>query len=166
MGKLTVSQAKYIGPKTRRVEKATKKILRIVCKSASDGKDVAGVISSVYGVDVDKFNSVAGTVGLGLLSAWVPFVENWQTFRAHFSNSDDADNCMKAINAAISQYGAGSDYEDPTTFVDDEPGSSGGGYIGGNEGASGNKAKDWTTYIIIGAALAVIIVLLWKRKKK
>ena len=163
MAKLTVSQAKYIGPKTRRVEKATKKILRIVCKSASDGKDVAGVISSTYGVNVDKFNSVAGTIGLGVVSAWMPFVENWQTFRAHFNNADDANSCMTAINEAIKQYGSGSDYEDPGTFVDD------GGDVynptgGGTDTVT--KSKDWTTYIIIGVAVAVIILLLWDRKKK
>ncbi len=167
---MTVSQAKYIGPKTRRVEKATKKILKITCKSDSDGKDVAGVISSVYGVKVNKLDSVGGAIGLGIVSAWLPLIDGWQTFRAIFPNADEADKCMASIREAINQYGSGSDYEDPTTFIDDgdDPYAGGGsGDPSGNGNGNGNgKEADWLTYVVIGAAVVIIALLLWSGSRK
>lgn len=50
-------------------------------------------------------------------------------------------------------------YEDPT-------GTGSGTGTGSTTSATASKAKDWTTYLVIGAAAVVILLLLWDRKRK
>ena len=82
-----------------------------------------------------------------------------------FKDSETRYNVVNDINAAVAEYleahpeVINPDYEPP---VDNAPPASDGEESDEDE----EKTKtDWTTYIIIGAAVAIIIALLvWKRK--
>ena len=88
--------------------------------------------------------------------------QTWKNFTVKTTSATEAANLVKEIDSCISQYGGYA--EDPEEYYSEEN-------INDNSGNGGNsvssvKAKDWTTYIVIGAAAAIILLLLWNRKKK
>lgn len=98
----------------------------------------------------------------------------WGDFNMIFENSVKRDEAYNDCNAAVNAY-----RNDPSNYgVQTIPGSSGNGNSdngnsgngngnSGNDGKGGNgEAPDYTTYIIIGLSVLLIVLLLMKRKKK
>ena len=155
MAKLTGTNRETILAYCRSVERMPSyHAVQFVCTDNAGGKAVKDVINRVYRPkECVKGNTIAGfvfTAG-GLL-------DNWRVFRAKFNSDDEADRCLADINNTLNEgYGA-DDYK---------PGSSGTSGDSGSDGKGGNgEATNYTTYIIIGAAVLLIVLLLMKRKGK
>lgn len=150
---MTKAQAQKVGSRVTRVIQNTSSVT-FRCKSNSDGQTVRDIIQAAfhpkrvtrYNYDLEPFL----TVGMS----------EWKEFRAKFSSSVEAEDCFNEVEAAIVSY-QNSGY-DP-----DLPSYQNGNYEQEATGTGDtSKSRDWTTYIIIGAAAVVILLLLWDRKRK
>lgn len=146
---MTKTQAEKVGKKTTRVVLNSKSVT-FRCKSNSDGKDVRDIIQNAFDPEkVTRYNyDLEGFLTLGM--------SEWKEFRAKFSSSADAEDCYNEVHAAIKAYQDGSSDLDPVYNTD---------YSVTTTGTGASASKDWITYLVIGAALVAIILLLWKRKK-
>lgn len=156
-----------LGVKSAKIQSGAPRQVQIVCKSKGKGEKVMGAISacqpewSYYIADSFWDNAL----GWGLVPGGQSVLGNWETFRVRCDTKDEATGLVADIGKCINEY---ANYQDP-----DEP-SAGSGNGGGNGAGTGNgggtdtvtKSTDWTTYLIIGAAAVAVIMLLWDRKKK
>lgn len=155
MGKLKGKALQTIKDNVATVRKSSSKNVYFHCRSNAGGVEVRDVIRTVYKPeDVTRYNyDIEWMFTLGM--------SEWIDFRAKFKTESDANECYNEVYAAINSAYA----EEPNTYVLEDT-----EYLGnevtGNSGTVTTKAKDWTTYIVIGAAAAIILLLLWNRKKK
>ncbi len=151
MGKLKGKALQTIKDNVSSVRKSSDKNVYFHCTSNDGGVAVRDAIRTVFKPkDVTRYN-------YDLEAFIVPFgISHWRDFRAKFSTESEADECFNEVDAAVNSAYAEEIY-DPVSGVDDE-----------NPDGTGvkTKAKSWTTYIVIGAAAIVILLLLWDRKKK
>lgn len=150
MGKLKGKALQTVKDNVASVRKSSLKNVYFHCRSNSGGVEVRDVIRTVYKPeDVTRYNYDLEWVLTAGMSEWIDF-------RAKFKTESEANECYNEVYAAINSAYA----EEPNTYVlDDDETSDGLGTVT-------TKAKDWTTYIVIGAAVAIILLLLWNRKKK
>lgn len=167
MGKLNNEQRKTVGEYCQSAARKNNNKKQIVVYTSSNdaGLKVKGAISAAY--PSYKFykaeNRALNTTGqvllgiftLGAGNAVQGFSQTWKNFTVQTPSSTDAENLVKEIDACIAQYGSGLSYT----------GSDGGVYDVTTTGTGASTSKDWITYLVIGAALVAIILLLWKRKK-
>ena len=117
------------------------KRMKVVCDSKEDGEAVHSYLKGVYG-------SKSYDKGL-----------DWEDFTMIFSSKDDRDDAYKDLDGALTEFREANPEHTPMygTGTGDDPTS---------PDDSDTEKTDWTTYIIIGAAAAIIIALLipWKRK--
>lgn len=130
------------------------KKIEVFMKNASNGERAARIFSSVFGAKIQNFG-------------------DWKEFDLKFDTMAERDAALAETNAAIVEWrnkwisenheeyveNGLPDLEPTDTPVDggiDEPGT----------GGSINRTKDWVTYLVIGAAAIVIVLLLWDRKKR
>lgn len=159
MGKLNAYQRQQVGENTTSARKAgSEKIVTVVTPHTSNGEIVAGILKNVYpDYNVVSTDSFFSDISLGGL------LGDWTRFRVNCRNKQKATELMQEINSCIEEYNNPaatntSTNENPTNTTST---------TSTNEvvQTTASKAKSWTTYIIIGAALAVIALLLWNRKK-
>lgn len=131
--------------KTFRKKSASRR-LYVDMKTKNTGEEAYGYLSEVYPVkSYDK--------GLG-----------WGDFTMIFDNESDRNSAYNDMLGAIDAY---RNVTGTTTST-----VNGGGSYSGNAsgvalpGTTATKNRDWTTYLVIGAAAVVILMLLWDRKKK
>ena len=137
MGKITGDNLKFVSDHMKSCEKATVNKRRIVV--TADNQDnvfrLGHILSDAY---MPKRWTIAYT-----RTVYLDFEYMWQR-----------DQALQEINAEVNAYrtahsnGPGSD--EPTS---DSP--------SGTE----TKTVDWTTYLLIGAAAAIILLLIWPKKR-
>ena len=151
-----------IGTISAQVQTGAPRQVQITCKSKSKGEAVKGAIAtcnpswSYYKAD----SFIDNVLGWGLVPGGQAVIGNWETFRVRTETKDEAKGLVEDIGKCIDEYANYVDPEDPVnTYVQDTP------TVNGTDTPT-SKAKDWTTYLVIGAAAVVILLLLWDRKRK
>lgn len=92
---------------------------------------------------------------------------DWADFELIFNNTDERNSAYSDMDKAITSYreshpDTDPDY-DPDTYEPTTPTTT--GTVVSDEDTE-SPDRDYTTYIIIGAAAIILVMLLWERKKK
>lgn len=97
-----------------------------------------------------------GIFTLGAGNAVQALSQTWKNFTVDTKSKDNAEKLVKEIDSCITEYGGyGAGSSDSFDYTSTDSGEDSAG------------AKDYTTYIIIGVAAAIIIaLLLWNQKRK
>lgn len=87
----------------------------------------------------------------------------YRDFSLVFDTVERRDDVVKNLNANVNAY---RNAHPEIVYSGDPETPSGTGTTGTASDPTASKAKDWTTYLVIGAAAVVILLLLWDRKRK
>lgn len=112
--------------------------LRFYAQTDSDGRRVNDIVKSVY-ANVYSYTNY-GVLGIG----------NYKDFNMTFKTAEDAKKVYEDIEGAMEAYGE----------------SGAGTVLDGGEEKKGGLGQNTNTYIIIGAVVVVLAVLLLTRKRK
>lgn len=126
--------------------------VQISCTGKDEGKAVMGAISANNpNWRYEKADSELGNIlAWGIIPGGSLVTGDWKTFRVRTASSAESDALVKDIGACIEQYA----------------GYSGGGSALQASGGSGTaKTNKTTIYIVAGIALAVVVAILFTRKK-
>ena len=169
MGIISKKDQSYIGARLKNAQHMEggmfgQGYVRVVCKSSADGKEVRDTLKKYWPetgsapdarIHYEYMTSDNGN-GNGLFQGW----ETFSVAPIARSASEGKGACDE-INSELTAIVKGVDNgtikintstEDPSN-TDPDP------------GPDEKKSTNWITYLVIGAALVAIILLLWKRKK-
>ena len=166
---ITGSHRKTVGlyVKSAQVQSGAPRQVQITCKDKSKGEAVKGAIAACqpqwdyYRADTFWNNALSwgvlpGGSNMGLLG-------DWETFRVRCGTRAEAKDLVADIGDCMDEYGGyienlrPGDNDAPVNTPDvPDP----------DPDDDKEKAIDWTTYIIIGAAVVAIIILLWPNKRR
>lgn len=112
--------------------------LRFYAATDSDGRRVNDIVKKVYSKEYSYTNY--GVLGIG----------NYKDFNMTFKTAEDCKKVYEDIEGAMEAYGA----------------SGAGTALDEGDGEGGGLGKNATTYIIIGAVVLVLGMLIFTRKRK
>lgn len=161
MGKFNASQRETIGTNCVGAVQSSgnKKRVMVYCASKEAGQLVATAIQAAYpNYTVTKsenvFESILTHVAWGALgpigTAAGIATETWKNFSVNTGSQSNAKKLVTEIGECIDAYGNGATFQ-------------GLGDVNGNTGGSGNSKT--AVYIIAGAVIVVIAILLIRKKK-
>lgn len=173
MGKLNQEQRQIVGAGcvSAAVANKNKNNVIVYCNDKNAGLAVKGALSAAYpsyefsieevGNGMSTWEWVTNIATGGAWALTSGLTNTWKVFTVKTKSTYNASQLVKEINSCIAEYNYGG--VDPENYGGgDDPYTP---YNGGSGTGSGTQKKDYTTYIIIGAALAVIVLLLlWKKK--
>lgn len=127
--------------------------------------------------EIDKYNRGIyfcfdtkdnGTEGFRILNAVLPVTTSGygidkRDFTLKFGSVDKRDEIYTELSKEVNDYRQS--HPEATDPYYNNPVNPGAGGNSGN-GNDVKKSTNWTTYLIIGAAVVAVIMLLWDRKKK
>ena len=128
--------------------------IEVVMKREYYGEKAARILNSTYGAEIQN-------------------VGGWKEFDMKFDSMSARDEVLAEVNSSIvnwrnqwihehqEEYVEGGLPDAPSPSQDDNTGN-----VGNQDTGNTNKKKDWVTYLVIGAAAVVIILMLWDRKRK
>lgn len=156
MGRLKGNDLQFIATNLQRPIKtlARKDRLWFDFGSANTGRQAHDILKRVYAAEYVISGDVA----------------NYTDFNMKFKSEQSAEWVKQDINSSLDEYNA---YHEPVGMGGGSTGGSGTGGSGTGGGGTGTGSDSGssfnlgsTTYIIIGAAAIILILLLWDRKKK
>ena len=127
------------------MDKAYKTQIYFCFKDVDSGENAFKFLKNVY-ADECNYDAWSGWFGIG----------DKRDFYLGFVSAQARDNVYNDIKNAVDQYESTNQYQEENLN----------GGSGEGQDAFTAKSKDWTTYLIIGAAVVAVIMLLWDRKKK
>ena len=141
---MTIEDLKFVASHLMNCRKHAYKKYRVLIEADSNdnGKKMATILKTAY--DASDIADYSG---------------GYRDFSLVFDSVSRRDEVVDNINANVLAYRN----SHPETVYQADPTPSGQTEIEITETA---KVKDWTTWLVVGAAAVVIILLLWDRKKK
>ena len=152
------------------VHNKRQKEVQVYTSSKSNGEKLKGILASAYpgykfykaedrGADVTG-HIILNALTLGAAEGVLAATQTWKNFTVECDSKENAKKLVKEIGDCIDEY----DADDNPPPADD----GGADDSGDNEETetTGKLPADWTTYVIIGAAVVAIVLLLWPKRKK
>lgn len=144
MKQLSQQQRQHFAYHNEAFDKAYTTQIYFCFDSKENGEEAFDYLQDVYS-DECNYNAWSGWFGIG----------DKRDFYLGFVSADARDAVYNDLKNAVASIKNTNQYQD--AYLTDAPETTDTGDTG--------KKTDLTTYIIIGAAAAIIIALLWKRKK-
>lgn len=147
MKKLSKKQIAFLSNHLEAMDKAYKTQIYFCFNDKASGEEAFDFLQDVYS-DECNYSAWNGWFGIG----------DKRDFYLGFVSKQARDNVYNDIKNAKDGYQSTNQYQNENF---------GSSYDVDSETETvQTKAKSWTTYIVIGAAAIVILLLLWDRKKK
>lgn len=144
MQKLKQNEIQFLAYHLSAYDKAYSTQIYFLFDTKENGEEGFDLLKRVYG-DECNYDAWSGWFGVG----------DKRDFYLGFDGKEAREQVYNDIKNAIDSYKSSNQYD-----INDSTGD----LTASGTSNTTTKTNDWTTYIVLGAAAAIIIALLWKKK--